>query len=273
MEIGVHTLAFSTTVNAGLVYSKGRAIVVDTMYGPAQAAQIKQAAEERNLKVEYVFNTHMHFDHTAGNSTFDAPVIASDACRDSMKQWYPEKIREMMRNSSHIPADFRITAPSVSFSQSMLVEVGGLPVKFELYGGHTPGSSIAIVEKDGVIFAGDLLFVGRYPYVGNASIADWCAALRRLMDVSKDFRIVVPGHGRLLTGPAIRGEMGALLSFLESTLGTASRLVSMGVPKEEALKYPGFPWIATDQSDAGVRRAQCIERAYDEVAQWGRRPL
>jgi glyoxylase-like metal-dependent hydrolase (beta-lactamase superfamily II) len=70
------------------------------------------------------------------------------------------------------------------------------------------------------LFAGDLLFAGRIPFVGNADSAAWLRALDRMMTV--DAAVVVPGHG-----PASRdvGRDLALtrdyLRHLRSTMGKA----------------------------------------------------
>ena len=62
-------------------------------------------------------------------------------------------------------------------------------------GGHTDCSSIVTVRGSGVVFFGDLLFVGRFPFAGDET-ADpdaWIAALEYIIALKPDS--TVPGHG------------------------------------------------------------------------------
>jgi glyoxylase-like metal-dependent hydrolase (beta-lactamase superfamily II) len=44
-----------------------------------------------------------------------------------------------------------------------------------------------------VLFAGDLLFAGRIPFVGNADSRGWLAAMSKMIAVNA--LVVIPGHG------------------------------------------------------------------------------
>ncbi len=275
-KTGEHTLALVTGVNAGIIQSGGRAIVVDTLFGPQSVAPLKEALAEGSVAAQYVFNTHYHSDHTFGNCAFDCPVLASAPCSEKMRAnlagaWSKEGIRKWLEANPQAPEDLYIKLPDLAFSSGLTVYLGDLPVKMELFDGHTPGSSIAVIERDGVIFAGDLLFIGRYPFVGDGKIARWCGALRRLLEVAAGYRAVVPGHGPVLWDDAIPREVGKLLSFFEGCLDAASCLVDKGMPRDEAIGSPAFPAIETDQPQAGERRKVCIGRVYDEVLAWGKR--
>jgi glyoxylase-like metal-dependent hydrolase (beta-lactamase superfamily II) len=50
------------------------------------------------------------------------------------------------------------------------------------------------------LFAGDLVFQGRIPFVGNADSKGWIASLNRLIKLAPS--AVVPGHGPYSTNPA-----------------------------------------------------------------------
>ena len=275
-KTGGHTMALVTTVNAGIIHSGGRAIVVDTLFGPQHAAPLREALKEAGLAEQFVFNTHYHSDHTFGNCAFACPVISSAACSDRMQAnlegaWNKQGIQKWLEANPQAPRDFAIKPPDLTFSDVLTVYMSGLPVRMQLFGGHTAGSSIAVVERDGVIFAGDLLFIGRYPFVGDASITGWCAALRRLLEVAAGYKAVIPGHGPILWDDAIPQEVGKLLSFFERCLDAASSLAGKGASREEALESRAFPVIDADQPQAEERLRVCIAKVYDEVLSWGKR--
>jgi len=56
------------------------------------------------------------------------------------------------------------------------------------------------VPEQKVLFAGDLMFQGRIPFVGNADSAGWISSLNRLLTIEP--AVVVPGHGPFSTDPA-----------------------------------------------------------------------
>ena len=55
------------------------------------------------------------------------------------------------------------------------------------------------VDELGVVFAGDLFFTGRVPFVGNANPRIWLAALNRMAE--KPPKIAIPGHGAVSHDP------------------------------------------------------------------------
>ena len=58
---------------------------------------------------------------------------------------------------------------------------------------RSPEDLVVFVPKAGVLFAGDLVFRGRIPFVGQADSQNWIASLARLIALRP--RLMVPGHG------------------------------------------------------------------------------
>ncbi len=77
-----------------------------------------------------------------------------------------------------------------------------------------------LVEEDGVVFAGDTIYAGRLPFVGNADTALWLQAIERLLKIPA--RVLVPGHGS--ASYALRNDLRLTydyLSFLRTEMGRA----------------------------------------------------
>jgi glyoxylase-like metal-dependent hydrolase (beta-lactamase superfamily II) len=87
-------------------------------------------------------------------------------------------------------------------------------------GAHAPEDLMLFVKEDRLLFAGDLLYAGRVPFVGNADSANWLRAMDKL--IALDAQVVVPGHG-----PATRDVQRDLvltrdyLRFLRESMGAA----------------------------------------------------
>jgi glyoxylase-like metal-dependent hydrolase (beta-lactamase superfamily II) len=101
---------------------------------------------------------------------------------------------------------------------------------------HTPEDLVVHVPKRGVLFAGDLVFRGRVPFVGQADSRQWIESLARLIDYRPS--LVVPGHGPLSTQPLTDLELTRdYLIHLRRTMGDAARNLE---PFEEA--YARADW-------------------------------
>ena len=78
------------------------------------------------------------------------------------------------------------------------------------------------LPSEGVLFAGDLVFRGRVPFVGQADSRQWIAALDELLKLQP--RVVVPGHGAL--SETAREDLQLTrdyLAYLREKMGAAAR--------------------------------------------------
>jgi glyoxylase-like metal-dependent hydrolase (beta-lactamase superfamily II) len=94
------------------------------------------------------------------------------------------------------------------------------------------------VEGDGLLYAGDLIFKGRVPFVGDADSRLWLAALDKLIELKP--KILVPGHGDASTDPMADLMLTRdYLRFLRQEMGKA---VADLLPFDEA--YAKTNWAA-----------------------------
>jgi glyoxylase-like metal-dependent hydrolase (beta-lactamase superfamily II) len=92
------------------------------------------------------------------------------------------------------------------------------------------------VKEDGVLYAGDLVFKGRVPFVGDADSKAWLAALDKLIALQP--RVMVPGHGGVSNKPLADLTLTRdYLNYLRASMGKA---VNDLVPFEEA--YASTDW-------------------------------
>ena len=89
-------------------------------------------------------------------------------------------------------------------------------------GGHSPEDLMLLVREDNVLFAGDMLFSGRIPFVGNANSKAWLAALDKMLTLKP--KVVVPGHGPISRDPERDASLTRdYLRYLRVTMGRAAR--------------------------------------------------
>lgn len=231
--------------NAGVVVTPAGVVVIDALGSPALAEALLEAIRAITpLPVRYVVLTHYHADHIYGLQVFKdrgATVIANAAGREYLQsdtaQLRLQASRETLapwvdEHTRLVPADRWLQGDEV-------LELGGVRLQLRHVGpAHTPEDLTVFVEGPRVLFAGDLAFRGRIPYVGQADSHGWIQALSRLIDAAP--AVIVPGHG-----PASTEALADLkltrdyLQYLRDTMGRAAADMQ---PFDEA--YAATDWSA-----------------------------
>ena len=116
-----------------------------------------------------------------------------------------------------MPADWWLDA------QETRLEVGSTELVIAHVGpAHTPEDLVVYIPKLGVMFAGDLFFRGRIPYVGQADSRLWINSLERMIQYHP--RIVIPGHGPVSRDPLADMRITRdYLSYLRAAMGEAAQ--------------------------------------------------
>jgi glyoxylase-like metal-dependent hydrolase (beta-lactamase superfamily II) len=192
--------------NAGFVLTKDGVVVFDALGSPPIAREL--IAEIRKLTsapIRRVIVSHYHADHIYGLQEFKAVGAEIWAHRGALEYLSSETAQARLTATRHELAphvDERtvIVHPDRWLEKSERFELGG--VRFHvLHAGpaHTPEDLLLHIENDGVVFAGDLVFRGRVPFVGTADSRAWLASLDALIALAP--RAIVPGHGPVSTEP------------------------------------------------------------------------
>jgi glyoxylase-like metal-dependent hydrolase (beta-lactamase superfamily II) len=115
----------------------------------------------------------------------------------------------------------RLVPPDRFVEGTTVFELGGRRFTLlEAGPAHSAEDLMMLVEPDGVLFAGDLMFAGRVPYVGDADSRAWLAALDRLAAMAP--RHVIVGHGRHSDDAAADIDLTrGYLRYLRKTMGEA----------------------------------------------------
>jgi glyoxylase-like metal-dependent hydrolase (beta-lactamase superfamily II) len=106
-----------------------------------------------------------------------------------------------MSSSPWVDDKFRVIAPDLLIDKPSRLEIGGAWFSLIPAGpAHTPEDLMVLSEADGVLFAGDLMFAGRIPFVGSADTRGWIKAIEDL--IARNPKIIVGGHGPASTQAA-----------------------------------------------------------------------
>lgn len=144
-----------------------------------------------DLPVSHMFLTHTHPDHRKGMSAFkDITLVISTKCYED------------------IPRSVKLGKWNVETFDDMLILGESNQLELQHVGGHTIGSSVALVPKDKVLFVGDLIFERSanfgLPFMGfyqnrpksDGNPAEHIAAFEKFKRMK--VKIIVPGHGDVI---------------------------------------------------------------------------
>ena len=214
--------------NAAFIVGKTGVVVVDALGSPALAkGLIRAIAKITPLKVTHVIVTHYHADHIYGLQEFKkigAKIIAHPAAKEylysdiakhrltaSRAQLFPW----IDENTKLIEADFWI-------DKDVALDLSGVDLLFKVAGpAHTPEDLIVFFSDEKILFAGDLVFRGRIPFIGpTADTARWIVSLKTMQDLNAS--AVVPGHGAAFKSAKEDIEqLQDYLTYLCTTMGKA----------------------------------------------------
>ena len=193
--------------NAGFVITPKGVVVIDALGSPVLAKKlITEIKKITPQKVVAVIVTHYHADHVYGLQEFKnigAKIYAQGEGRNYLSSETAKQrlIASRVDFAPWVNASTRLTGADVWIDQSYTLTVGGIEFKIGRVGpAHAPEDLIIYVPSEKVLFAGDLVFRGRIPFVGNADSRGWLHALDEIQALNPS--VVIPGHGAYSTNPA-----------------------------------------------------------------------
>jgi glyoxylase-like metal-dependent hydrolase (beta-lactamase superfamily II) len=215
--------------NAGFVVTPVGVVVIDALGSPQLARELLDAiAQITPQPVTHVIVTHYHADHVYGLQEFRRRGARIVAHKGALEYLNSETARTRLEVSR------RELAPWVDASTELVqadewlegpreLVVGGIRLLVQPVGpAHTPEDLVVFLASERVLFAGDMVFRGRVPFVGQADSRRWIGALETLL--AMDPKVVVPGHGPMSTSARQDLELTRdYLAYLRTTMGAAAR--------------------------------------------------
>lgn len=219
------------TSNAGFVLTDDGVLVFDALGTPALAQAMLQAIRTITTKpVRRVIVSHYHADHVYGLQVFKAAgaeiwargegriYLDSDLARERLSErrttlapWVDERTRLL-------PADRWL---DLRAGESMDFDLGGTAFRLISAGhAHAPDDLMLLVVAPRVLFAGDLYFNGRLPFVVDGNTRGWLLDIEAMRALQP--RCIVPGHGDMSCAVDDDLRLTAdYLQFLRAQMGAA----------------------------------------------------
>jgi glyoxylase-like metal-dependent hydrolase (beta-lactamase superfamily II) len=229
--------------NAGFIVTPAGVVVIDALGSPQLARELlDEIARVTPQPVTHVVVTHYHADHIYGLQEFRKRGVRIVAQRQALAYIHSETAAARLRASRDelapwIDQDTQLVVPDQWIDGATELVVGGQRLLVQPVGpAHTPEDLVVFLASERVLFAGDMVFRGRIPFVGQADSRQWIAALDTLLKM--DPQVVVPGHGALSLAAREDLELTRdYLAFLREAMGAAARDME---PFDEA--YARIDW-------------------------------
>jgi cyclase len=257
--------------NAGAVQTPHGILAIDAQQYPRLARQFRTAIEAKTgMPIRALINTHCHLDHTAGNIVFaDVPILAHDKTLAAMhaslgpkagEHWtisdYATKIKmlfgqnlfELVPDNDPGQAWFRqrislpdydtltIAPPTETFADHFTFRLPNDTMQLNYWGpAHCDGDIIIHLAKSKVVFLGDLLFFGRFPWLGDCDLSGLIDRLARVLTF--DVSVVIPGHGM----PTDLAQVSRFRDMLVALRGAVDAAIKVGVSEEAAVREVKLP--------------------------------
>lgn len=250
-EVTPHTILVNFkdyfNLNAGAIILNNFIIVIDTLMYPIQAKRFRERLEMKfNLPVKYLFITHYHADHLFGVAAFkDIEIFGSTLLIENMKKrkeenWTTEAFNEWKKEEPEIAEmidEIEIIIPTNGFKTKRVIKDDGLNVKFYHSGGHTGCSSFAYFPEEKVLFSGDLIAAGYWPFISDPTedFEGWISSFEYMLNL--DIEIVIPGHGPLVE----KGYIKEQLIFMKNLKNNVLKAISEG-KKPEEIEIPEYEY-------------------------------
>ncbi|NVM36862.1 MAG: MBL fold metallo-hydrolase [Candidatus Lokiarchaeota archaeon] len=231
--------------NAGFIDIGDYLIIVDTTGHVNAAKDLKRAANQYTQKEpNFIVITHYHMDHLMGTSLFDisTQIMTSDRTlkniqtegrkrieefkkmdlkemEDSLNTETDEEKRKDIENDLFFlktvrSDDFTVREPNLTFKEGCVIHGTEKNVQLRTFKkAHTDGDVIVYIPEEKILFAGDLLFARRDPWLGSGDPEGWISVNEELLAL--DFKVTVPGHGELASKEEFSLESKYIKEILE----------------------------------------------------------
>ncbi len=218
--------------NIGIYVGETYMFMIDDQFERISAENKAAIRSISDKPIAFLFNTHMHGDHTGGNASFNSPqttLVSHANARQRIDYQQQQNLKEQKIDTAY----YRKMLPEVTFSEDITFYDGDETIMaFHVHNAHTDGDAEIYFLKNNVIHMGDTYFAGRYPYIdldSGGSVDGFMEAHQKVLMLIDDQTIIIPGHGR----PSNKGELQEYLEMLRKIRSGVMAAIEAGKTLEE----------------------------------------
>ncbi|MDE0054879.1 MAG: MBL fold metallo-hydrolase [Gammaproteobacteria bacterium] len=215
-------------------------LIVDDQFPemvPKMRAAIEALGRARGTggEINYVINTHWHFDHAQGNLALGPAgtrILAHANARHDMARGGLINLVIAKVRQDPYPEE---ALPSITYTRRMQLHFNGQQIDLIHAGpAHTTGDTAVVFRGENAVHFGDVFVTTGYPFVDVDSGGDIDGMIefcRTVLDELPEDAVVIPGHGQL----ADRAAVEAYVGMLETVRSRVAGLIDQGKTRDEVI--------------------------------------
>tara|TARA_Y100000588_G_scaffold255149_1_gene269698 strand:+ start:19458 stop:20396 length:939 start_codon:yes stop_codon:yes gene_type:complete len=230
-----HGMYVFSGVGGNLAVSIGEdgVLIVDDQF-PEMIPKIQEAVRKLGGDgVDYVINTHFHFDHADGNKALGPTgtnIISHENARTDMASGRMVNLVIAKYEQGAYP---KKALPQITYSDSMHVHFNEQRIDLFHFGpAHTTGDTMVYFRGSNVLHTGDVFITSGYPFIdvdNGGDIDGLIAFCEGILEQLAPDTVVIPGHGSVTNVQAIRDWV----NMLSTVRGRVAKMIDEGKSLEE----------------------------------------
>ena len=236
--------------NIGVCIGEDGTFIIDDQFAPL-TEKITAAIEKITPKpVQFLINTHWHFDHTDGNENFGSAGAIIVSHQNSRKRMARDEVVALVGTEQK--AYSRDGLPKITFKESMSFHYNGETINIYHIGrAHTDGDAIVHFVESNVLHMGDVFVRYVFPFIdepNGGNINGMIKTLDKAAELANNQTQIIPGHGQV-------SNKKDLLDYRKMLVTIRDR-IKIQVEKDKTLKqiiasnptqgYEGSDFVAKD---------------------------
>ncbi len=211
-------------VNLGIVVIGQELLLVDSPLHAEEVNEWFKVVSERG-RPKFLVLLDSHPDRVLGSLNLTLPAIAQDQTLQTIREW-----ADTFKGNAHpIGAEAdqlkRITGvnnaiPEITFSERMVIHIGGKEIVFLHRPGPRPGSMWMVIPDLSVVFVGDTVTIDEPPYVGVSVLEPWLNSLDELRGSDMKSYALISSYG----GRIDRKDINHMARFLRKVQSRVEKL-------------------------------------------------
>jgi len=253
---------FGVGGNIGVSVGAQGVLIVDDQF-PQMIPKVGDAIREiGGGGVDFVVNTHWHFDHAEGNLALGPGGAWLVSQANSRAMMLDDHVINLVNVAYEQKAYPKSALPTITYDDTMQFHFNGEQIDLMHAGpAHTTGDTAIIFRGSNAVHLGDVFNRSGYPFIdadNGGDLRGMITFCQAVLDSIDENTAVIPGHGEVSDYAGLQ----AYIAMLEDLHGKISALVKQGLTLEEVVAANPTREYDAAQGDS----TNFVDRAYLSIS-------